>query len=305
MAGPSLRRFRAMKEAGEKIVALTAYDVLFARILEEQGVDLILVGDTLGEVVLGYQTTLPVTLEDMLHHGKAVRRGAPDTFTVVDLPFLSYQVEEDAAIRSAGRVLKEEAGHAVKLEGADPATCARISRMVEVGIPVMGHVGLTPQSIHSLGGYRVQGRDDESARRVLEGAQALEEAGCFSVVLELVAAPLAAEVTRSLDIPTIGIGSGVDCDGQVLVLPDALGLNAGFQPRFLKRFADLHGEAVRGVAAYVREVREGRYPDGEHSFSGSSSAPSSEPSRESSPAPSAEPSPGSSPESAPTDADSP
>lgn len=302
-----------MKEAGEKIVALTAYDVLFARILEEQGVDLILVGDTLGEVVLGYDTTLPVTLEDMLHHGKAVRRGAPDTFTVVDLPFLSYQVEEDEAVRSAGRVLKEEAGHAVKLEGADPATCARISRMVEVGIPVMGHVGLTPQSIHSLGGYRVQGRDDESARRVLEGARALEQAGCFSVVLELVAAPLAAEVTRSLQIPTIGIGSGVDCDGQVLVLPDALGLNAGFQPRFLKRFADLHGEAVRGVSAYVREVREGRYPDEEHSFSGTSSEfpsePSpgspSEPSSESSSGPSAEPSPGSSPESAPTDADSP
>jgi len=142
--------------------------------------------------------------------------------------------------------------------------------MVEVGIPVMGHVGLTPQSIHALGGYRVQGRDDETARRVLEGAKALEEAGCFSVVLELVAAPLAAEVSRTLEIPTIGIGSGVDCDGQVLVLPDALGLNAGFQPRFLKRFADLHGEAVRGVSAYVREVREGRYPDGEHSFSGPS-----------------------------------
>lgn len=276
-----------MKEAGEKIVALTAYDVLFARILEEQGVDLILVGDSLGQVVLGYETTLPVTLDDMLHHGKAVRRGAPDTFTVLDLPFLTYQVDEGDAVRSAGRVLKEGAGHAVKLEGADPATCARIARMVEVGIPVMGHVGLTPQSIHTLGGYRVQGRDDESARRVLEGARALEEAGCFAIVLELVAAPLAAEVSRGLEIPTIGIGSGVDCDGQVLVLPDALGLNPGFKPRFLKHFADLHGEAERGVAGYVEEVREGRYPGAEHAFSDSpSDSPSDAPPKESSGSPS-------------------
>lgn len=272
-ATPTIRRFLEMKEAGEKIVALTAYDVLFARILEEQGVDLILVGDSLGQVVLGYETTLPVTLEEMLHHGKAVRRGAPDTFTVLDLPFLSYQVEEAEAVRSAGRVLKEGAGHAVKLEGASPATCARISRMVEVGIPVMGHVGLTPQSIHTLGGYRVQGRDEESARGVLEGARALEEAGCFAIVLELVTAPLAAEVSRSLDIPTIGIGSGVDCDGQVLVLPDALGLNPGFKPRFLEHFADLHGEATRGVAAYVEDVREGRYPAEENSFSDSPPPP--------------------------------
>jgi len=265
-----------MKEAGEKIVVLTAYDVLFARILEEQGVDLILVGDSLGQVVLGYDTTLPVTLDEMLHHGKAVRRGAPSTFTVVDLPFLSYQVEEADAVRSAGRVLKEGAGHAVKLEGAGPDTCARISRMVEAGIPVMGHVGLTPQSIHTMGGYRVQGRDEESARRVLEGARALEEAGCFAVVLELVAAPLAADVSRSLDIPTIGIGSGVDCDGQVLVLPDALGLNPGFKPRFLEHFADLHGEASRGVSTYVEKVREGRYPGEEHSFPEASADASSD-----------------------------
>lgn len=263
---PSVRRFLEMKERGEKIVALTAYDVLFARILEAEEVDLILVGDSLGQVVLGYESTLPVTLEEMLHHGKAVRRGAPGTFTVLDLPFLSYQVEEDEAIRSAGRALKEEAAHAVKVEGADVRTCAGIARMVEAGVPVMGHVGLTPQSIHALGGYRVQGRDEESARRVREGARALQEAGCFAVVLELVPAPLAAEVTADLEIPTVGIGAGPSCDGQVLVLPDALGLNPGFHPRFLKRFAALHDEARRGVAAYVREVREGRYPGPEHSF---------------------------------------
>lgn len=255
-----------MKERGEKIVALTAYDVLFARILEDQGVDLILVGDSLGQVVLGYDTTVPVTLDEMLHHGRAVRRGARDTFTVLDLPFLSYQAGEDDAVRSAGRVLKEEAAHAVKVEGADPRTCASVSRMVEVGIPVMGHVGLTPQSIHTLGGYRVQGRDAESARRVREGARALQEAGCFSVVLELMPASLAAEVTEELEIPTIGIGAGPDCDGQVLVLPDALGLNPGFQPRFLQRFAHLHETASEGVADYVREVRAGRYPGPEHSF---------------------------------------
>lgn len=255
-----------MKERGEKIVTLTAYDVLFARILEEQGVDLILVGDSLGQVVLGYDTTIPVTLDEMLHHGRAVRRGAPDTFTVLDLPFLSYQAGEADAVRSAGRVLKEDAAHAVKVEGADEKTCSSISRMVEVGIPVMGHVGLTPQSIHTLGGYRVQGRDGEGARRVREGARALQEAGCFAIVLELIPAPLAAEVSQALEIPTIGIGAGPHCDGQVLVLPDALGLNLGFQPRFLRHFADLHGEASRGVAEYVRQVREGDYPGPEHSY---------------------------------------
>lgn len=278
-----------MKERGEKIVALTAYDVLFARILEDQGVDLILVGDSLGQVVLGYETTVPVTLDEMLHHGRAVRRGARDTFTVLDLPFLSYQAGEDDAVRSAGRVLKEEAAHAVKVEGADPRTCSSISRMVEVGIPVMGHVGLTPQSIHTLGGYRVQGRDERSARRVREGARALRDAGCFAVVLELVPAPLAAQVTEALDIPTIGIGAGPDCDGQVLVLPDALGLNPGFQPRFLKRFARLHDAASEGVATYVREVREGRYPGPEHSFPAPDRNPDQDPDRDRDPEPASSP----------------
>lgn len=263
---PSVLRFLEMKERGEKIVALTAYDVLFARLLEDVGIDLILVGDSVGQVVLGYESTLPVDLDEMLHHGKAVRRGAPDTFRVLDLPFLSYQVTEEEAVRSAGRVLKEEAGHAVKVEGADERTCALVKRLVEVGVPVMGHVGLTPQSIHALGGYRVQGREPADAERILEGAVALEEAGCFSIVLELVPAPLAGRISQELEIPTIGIGAGPRCDGQVLVLPDALGLNPGFHPRFLKRFAELYTGARDGVEAYAREVREGRYPDAEHSF---------------------------------------
>ena len=265
-AKPSVRRFRRMKEEGETIVALTAYDVLFARLLEETGVDLILVGDSLGQVVLGYESTLPVTLDEMLHHGRAVRRGAPDTFTVLDLPFLSYQASENEAVRSAGRVLKEDAAHAVKVEGGGRRTCAVVERLVETGIPVMGHVGLTPQSIHTMGGYRIQGRGEDEADRIRAEARALEEAGCFAVVLELVPASLAEEITCALEIPTVGIGAGPACDGQVLVLPDALGLNPDFQPRFLKRFADLHGAAREGVESYVREVRGGSYPGPEHSL---------------------------------------
>lgn len=263
---PSVRRFLEMKERGEKIVALTAYDVLFARLLEESDVDLILVGDSVGQVVLGYESTLPVTMEEMLHHSRAVRRGAPDTFTVVDLPFLSFQVSEEEAVRNAGRALKEGAAHAVKLERGDARACDVARRLVEAGIPVMGHVGFTPQSVLTLGGYRVQGRSEMDADRIRSEAQALEDAGCFSVVLELVPGELAAEVTADLGIPTIGIGAGPDCDGQVLVLPDALGLNPGFQPHFLKRFADLYEEARAGVETYAREVREGRYPGPEHSF---------------------------------------
>lgn len=262
----TLRRFLEMKESGERIVALTAYDVLFARLLEEVGVDLILVGDSLGQVVLGYDSTLPVTLEEMIHHARAVRRGAPGTFTVLDLPFLSFQVSEEEAVRSAGRALKEAGVHAVKLEGGDERTCATIERLVAAGIPVMGHVGLTPQSVHALGGYRVQGRDEVAAERILGEARDLEAAGCFAVVLELMPSSLAGEISEALTIPTIGIGAGPRCDGQVLVLHDALGLNPGFEPRFLKRFARLWDRAREGVEAYAREVREGDYPAQEHSF---------------------------------------
>ncbi len=255
-----------MKEAGERITVLTCYDVLFARMLEAEGVDMILVGDSLGQVVLGYESTLPVTLDEMIHHGKAVRRGAPNTFLVVDLPFLSYQVSPEDALRSAGRVLKETGAEGVKVEGGDERSCETIRRLVTAGIPVMGHLGLTPQSVHALGGYRVQGRGEGEAERLLREAEALAEAGCFSLVLELVPGGLADRVTGAIPIPTIGIGAGAGCDGQVLVLPDMLGMNPGFTPRFLKRYADLEGDARKGIRKYLKEVRKGSYPGPEHTF---------------------------------------
>ncbi len=256
-----------MKRQGEKIVVLTTYDFTFARLVEESQVDCILVGDSLGQVVLGYGSTIPVTLDEMIHHGKAVRRGAPNSFLVLDMPFLSYQVSPEDALRNAGRMLKETQVEAVKVEGGGAATCRAVEALVHAGIPVMGHVGLTPQSVHALGGYRVQGRGEAAAERLRHQAASLEEAGCFSVVLELVPAELAGEITESLTIPTIGIGAGPACDGQVLVLYDALGLNPGFKPRFLKRFADLDDEVRRALDQYAAEVREGRYPGPEHSFS--------------------------------------
>jgi len=264
----SIRRFLEMKREGRRIVAMTAYDVLFARLLEEAGVDLILVGDSLGQVVLGYESTIPVTLDDMIHHARAVKRGAPGTIVVLDMPFMSYQTSTEDALRNAGRALKEAGVEAVKLEGGHERTCAAIHELVAAGIPVMGHIGLTPQSVHALGGYRVQGRGDDEAARIRAEAHALQEAGVFSMVLELLPAHLAREISESLTVPTIGIGAGSGCDGQVLVLYDALGLNPGFAPKFLKRFASLHDVALEGVKAYAREVREGTYPDAEHSFEG-------------------------------------
>ena len=263
----SIPRFLEMKRQGEKIVALTAYDFLFARLVEEAEVDILLVGDSLGQVVLGYSSTIPVTLEEMIHHGKAARRGAPNTFMVLDMPFMSYQVSPEEALRNAGQALKATGVEAVKVEGGSPATCRAVEALVQAGIPVMGHVGLTPQSVHALGGYRVQGREEAAAERLRAQARALEEAGCFSVVLELVPADLAREISHGLMVPTIGIGAGGECDGQVLVLYDALGLNTGFRPKFLKEFGDLAGEARRALASYVREVRGGTYPGAEHSFS--------------------------------------
>jgi 3-methyl-2-oxobutanoate hydroxymethyltransferase len=263
----SIPRFLEMKRRGEKIVALTAYDFLFARYVEEAGVDILLVGDSLGQVVLGYSSTIPVTLEEMIHHGKAARRGAPSTFMVLDMPFLSYQVSPEEALRNAGRALKETGVEAVKLEGGSPVTCRTVEALVQAGIPVMGHVGLTPQSVHALGGYRVQGREEAAAERLRAQARALEDVGCFAVVLELVPASLAREISLALTVPTIGIGAGGDCDGQVLVLYDALGLNTGFRPKFLKEFGDLATEARKALESYVKEVRGGTYPGAEHSFS--------------------------------------
>ena len=261
-----VRDLLEMKRRGDKIVALTAYDYLFGRLVDESGCDIVLVGDSLGQVVLGYDSTIPVTLAEMIHHAKAVRRGVKHALLVVDMPFLSYQVSTEETLRNAGTVLKETGCEAVKLEGGDERAAAMAGALVQVGIPVMGHVGLTPQSVHALGGYRVQGREQADAQRILAEARRLQDAGCFSVVLELMPAVLAADITRSLQIPTIGIGAGPTCDGQVLVLYDMLGLNDGFKPKFLRRFAALAEDSRGGLRDFVTAVRDGSYPDAEHSF---------------------------------------
>lgn len=262
----NVRELFEMKKRGDRIVALTAYDVLFARLLDECGIDIALVGDSLGQVVAGHTSTLPVTLDDMIYHAKAVRRGVRRAMVVVDMPFLTFQVDPAETLRNAGRVMKEASVEAVKIEGGDEESTRHVHTLVRAGIPVMGHVGLTPQSVHALGGYRVQGRDEVAAVRLREEALRLEDAGAFSIVLELVPAALASEITRSLTIPTIGIGAGPGTDGQVLVIYDALGLNDAFHPRFLRRFADLAGETRKGMKAYAEAVRSGEYPADEHAF---------------------------------------
>ena len=237
----TVRTLLEMKQHGDPIVALTAYDYMFGRLVDAAGVDVVLVGDSLGQVVLGLDSTLGVTLEDMIRHGAAVRRGVERALLVIDMPFMTFHVDPRETVRNAGPAI---AGRGV--------------------VHVMGHVGLTPQSVHALGGYRVQGRDDENARRIREEAHRLADAGCFAVVLELVPAGLAAEITASLPVPTIGIGAGGDCDGQVLVLYDMLGLNDTFDPKFLRRFAELAGTSRAAVAGYVEAVRSREYPGPEH-----------------------------------------
>jgi 3-methyl-2-oxobutanoate hydroxymethyltransferase len=256
---------REMKRRGDKIAAVTAYDFLFARLVDAAGVDVVLVGDSLGQVVLGLDSTLPVTLDDMIHHARAVRRGVDRALLVVDLPFLTYQVTREDALRNAGRVLQETGAAAVKLEGGSPETCDTVRALVRAGIPVMGHLGFTPQSVNQLG-VRVQAREQGAAELLLEDARRLEEAGAFSIVLELVPGAVAQTVTEALSIPTIGIGAGAGCDGQVLVLHDMLGLNPGFTPRFLRVFADIGRAAGDGVREYVRTVKSGEYPGPEHTF---------------------------------------
>lgn len=256
-----------MKQRGERIAALTAYDYLFARLVDQQGVDIVLVGDSLAQVVLGLDSTLAVTLDDMIYHTRAVRRGVRRALVVVDLPFLTYQVSREDALRNAGRVLKETGAAAVKLEGGSEEIAATVAALVAAGIPVMGHLGFTPQSVHALGGFRVQGREPSARDRLLAEARRLEEAGAFSIVLELIPGPLAAEITAAVGIPTIGIGAGAACDGQVLVLPDMLGLNLEFRPRFLRRFGELGEQAAAAIRDYVDAVKTGEYPGGEHTFS--------------------------------------
>jgi len=256
---------KAPGEKPEKIAAVTAYDATFARVFDAAGVDVLLVGDTLGMVVQGAPTTLGVTVEDIIYHTRAVARGASRALIVADMPFMSYQVSSEQALVSAGRLLKEGNAEAVKLEGG-AHVCDAVSRMVASGIPVMGHLGLTPQSVHALGGFKVQAKDDAARERLLADARALEQAGVFSIVLEAVPRAVARQVTEALRVPTIGIGAGPDCDGQVLVCYDFLGLFQGFVPRFVKRYAELGDIVSAATRSYVSEVRSGQFPEDRHSF---------------------------------------
>jgi 3-methyl-2-oxobutanoate hydroxymethyltransferase len=271
VTAPQLAR---LKRQGQPIVMVTAYDATFGRLIDEAGVDVILVGDSLGMVMQGHPHTLEVTLDQMIYHARCVRRAVSTALLVVDMPFMSYQVSPEQALISAGRLVQEGGAEAVKLEGGGREDAVR--RIVSAGIPVMGHLGLTPQSVHEFGGFRVQARDEAAADRLRRDALALQEAGAFSLVIEGVPATLAREVSASLQIPTIGIGAGVGCDGQVLVMHDLLGLEDRFKPRFVKRFAEL-AEQVRGaVGAYAEEVRTRSFPGDAHSFA-AVSAPAPEP----------------------------
>jgi 3-methyl-2-oxobutanoate hydroxymethyltransferase len=249
----------AKKRRGEKIAMLTAYDFTMARLLDRAGVDLLLVGDSLGMVLLGYETTLPVTLDAMVHHTRAVSRGTERALVVADMPFMTYQVSAEEALRNAGRLIQEGGAAAVKLEGGG-ASVMVAARLVEAGIPVMGHLGLLPQHVHQLGGFRQQARLEADAEQLLADAQALEEAGAFAVVLESIPASVAAAVTADLQIPTIGIGAGPDCDGQVLVSYDMLGLSQDGVPPFVRRYADLGAQTTAAAKAYAEDVRAGRFP---------------------------------------------
>ena len=263
MKKPNVRGLKSAK--GARLAMLTAYDFPTAKLVAEAGVDLILVGDSLGMVVLGYDSTIPVTIADMVHHTKAARRGAPDAFLIADLPFLSYATVEQA-LESSARLMRDAGADSVKLEGGTEVVPI-VQALVRAGVPVLGHVGLTPQTASALGGYRLQGKDEDDARRIMEGAQALEAAGCWGVVLELVPAGLAKLITGRLGIPTIGIGAGADCDGQVLVFHDLVGLFSGFTPTFVKRYTEA-GAAIRdAVARYAEEVRSGAFPTESQAFS--------------------------------------
>lgn len=261
----TIHELRRRKERGERFAMLTAYDVASAQIFEEAGVPVLLVGDSLGMVVLGYDSTVPVTMDEMLHHTRAVRRGARSALVVGDMPFMSYQGSSDEAIHNAGRFLKEAGAGAVKLEGAGPVV-ALTARLTSAGIPVMGHLGLTPQSVNQLGGFTVQARAEEDAQQLHDDAIALQEAGAFALVLECVPTEVGAGVTAALDIPTIGIGAGPDTDGQVLVSHDLLGLTRGRLPRFVKAYADLRSTMTDAVKAFSSEVTSGDYPGPEHTY---------------------------------------
>jgi len=247
------------KQKGIKITALTAYDFITAKLLDQAGIDLILVGDSLSNVFQGNETTLPVTLDEMIYHTKAVTKGVDRAMVVVDMPFMSYQTNVDEGFRNAGRIMKETSAGGVKLEGGE-RVAETVRKITEAGIPVMGHIGLTPQSIHQFGSYKARGTDEEEAQRILNDAHVLEEAGAFSIVLEKIPAMLSEKITQSVSIPTIGIGAGKYCDGQILVTPDMLGLNVDFHPRFVRNYAKLADEIVVAVKQYVKDIKETQFP---------------------------------------------
>ncbi|MGQ9546818.1 MAG: 3-methyl-2-oxobutanoate hydroxymethyltransferase [Dehalococcoidia bacterium] len=261
----TITEIKEMKQRKEKIAMLTAYDYVTAKIVDEAGVPLILVGDSLGMVMLGYESTIPVTMQEMIHHTKAVVRGAKKALVVGDMPFMTYHTSVADALHNAARFIQEGGAQAVKLEGGEVVT-EKVRRLVECGIPVMGHIGLTPQSIHQLGGFKVQGRAVDEARKLLNDAHALEEAGAFAIVLECTPAPLSKLITQKLAIPTIGIGAGPDCDGQVQVISDLLGLYTDFVPKHAKRYASLAGEIKTAVSTYLSEVKSHSFPTMEQSY---------------------------------------
>ncbi len=257
--------FQSMKENGEKISMLTAYDYSTAKLMDEAGINGILVGDSLGNVILGYTDTLSVTMEDMIHHGRAVARGCKNTLVVIDMPFMSYQTSVYDAVVNAGRLMKEGRGGAVKLEGGIEVV-AQIKAITSAGIPVMGHLGMTPQSVNMLGGFKVQGKNEAVAKKMIEDAIALQQAGVFSIVLECVPDRLAKMISEKLTIPTIGIGAGVGCDGQILVYQDMLGMFKDYVPKFVKKYADVGTIMTEAFQNYDKEVKEGSFPDAAHSF---------------------------------------
>jgi 3-methyl-2-oxobutanoate hydroxymethyltransferase len=261
----TITEIKQMKQANEKIPMLTAYDYVTARMIDEAGVPLVLVGDSLGMVMLGYESTIPVTMEEMIHHTKAVVRGAKKALVVGDMPFMTYHTSVSDALRNAARFIQEAGAQAVKLEGGE-VVAETVSRLVGCGIPVMGHIGLTPQSIHQLGGFKVRGKGLDEARKLLDDASILEEAGAFAVVLECTPAPLSKLITQRLSIPTIGIGAGADCDGQVQVISDLLGLYTEFVPKHAKQYARLAGEIKTAVSSYMSEVKCGSFPTADQSY---------------------------------------
>lgn len=261
----SIRSLQNKKVTGEKISMITCYDSTFAKLINQTDIDMVLVGDSLGNVMMGYDNTLKVTVEDMARYGASVARSLESAFLVIDMPFMSYNISLEETLRNAAALIRDAGGQAVKMEGGK-AICDKVAACVDAGIPVMGHLGLTPQSIHTIGGYRVQGRDEEDANRMIEDAKALEKAGAFSIVLEMVPSALAQRITKEVSVPVIGIGAGAGCDGQVLVLQDLLGMDGGFRPKFLKTYANLSEVIVGALTEYNNEVKNVEFPAEEHSF---------------------------------------